>query len=136
MMSASDSANNHKLGSVPSSSTNESSSNSSNRCIRNNSYLNANPTLNLLKEQQEAHNQVQASMLNGLMANGPDLRPSSSSSNSSGSSGVSKQQLQQQQPRRSKGAHNGHVQLEIINEKNHTVANGEPADYASYEITV
>ena len=99
MMSASDSANNHKLGSVPSSSTNES-------------------------------------MLNGLMANGPDLRPSSSSSNSSGSSGVSKQQLQQQQPRRSKGAHNGHVQLEIINEKNHTVANGEPADYASYEITV
>lgn len=122
--------NDRKLGSIPSSSTNESSSNSSDRCIRNNSYLNANPTVNGLLLQQQDAAQIQMTMLN---ANAPEMRPSSSSSNSSGSSGMSKQQQ-----RRSKSSHN-QVQLEIINEKNlHQMpVNGESiTDYASYEITV
>lgn len=122
----------NKRGSIPSTS-NESSSNSSNRCIRNNSYLNANHTISLLKAEQENH-QNQINLLNNM-----DLRPSSSSSNSSSSS--------KNKTRRSKGSnppanHLHQVHLEIINEKNHLNKLSEKhmpenlPDYASYEITV
>lgn len=124
----------HKHGSIPNSSATESSSNSSNRCIRNNSYLNANHTVGALQAELDHNNHM----------NSIDLRPSSSSSNSSSSSKI----------KQKKSKNNGHshnqmhpVQLEIINEKNShgfvsssNIHRGDQEegmpDYASYEITV
>ena len=125
--------NDNKRNSIPNSSTNESSSNSSNRCIRNNSYLNANHTVGL----------IQAEQANAKLLNNMELRPSSSSSNSSNSS--NKHRHKSKSRHSSQQHHNlQQIQLEIINEKNNQNfsssninPNGEVLpDYASYEITV
>ncbi len=123
--------NENKRNSIPNSSTNESSSNSSNRCIRNNSYLNANHTVGL----------IQAEQANAKLLSSMDSRPSSSSSNSSNSSNKHRQKSKS---KHSSQHHNlQQIQLEIINEKNQNFSssninpNGEVLpDYASYEITV
>ncbi len=124
--------NDNKHNLIPNPSTNESSSNSSSRCIRNNSYLNANHTIGL----------IQAEQANAKLLNNIEPRPSSSSSNSSNSSNKHRHKTKSRQ----NSQHHNHqqIQLEIINEKtnqnfssSNINLNGEVLpDYASYEITV
>ena len=135
----------NKRSSIPSTSTNESSSNGSNRCIRNNSYLNANHTISLLKAAELEKKNLQNKMetLNNL-----DLRPSSSSSSNSSSNSSSRHKNNHKVTNKSNNCAQGsqhhlhQVQLEIINEakngNSQKDADGNEIlpDYASYEITV
>ncbi len=160
-----------KRNSIPSSSTtttatNESSSNPTTRCIRNNSYLNANhalilPTQIVVNGSANLNNNAQ-----NLQINNNAFRPSSSTSNSSTSSKITsnkRSKLNSQTNLNNHIVNNGNnlinhlgsnhhinqLQLEIINEKNSFVSNNNNnninnnnnncvtlTDYASYEITV
>ena len=118
-----------KRNSIQSSSTNETSSNDSNRCIRNNSYLNANHIVS----QQHV-----------IGVPSVAVRPSSSTSNSSSSSKMVNNKAKVPKMTNANSNSNRHlhqIQLEIINEKTNVstpnMANVvSMPDYASYEITV
>ena len=129
-----------------------SSVSGSNRCIRNNSYLNANHNMfpinnGIVNLPVQNYLNGSNSYTNGKNANSNlEVRPSSSSSVASSLiSNASNIQKNSNSSKKSSSKSNGvttgkegrmqHVQLNII-EENTSKKPSHPADYASYEITV